>query len=203
MESDKSSSSRSSTPREKFNPLTTEMVKAMTGPSDKILCLLRDNTYIRFGAYSIKDYDSGLILMHITEEQQSYADKLARKEEDEGKISLETRTVKYEFGADFLELKTLALSLEFYVVGDDPISDLLFIERHYFKDQLLSSFEFQFPFCMGRSKNQCEFVYKLPELTEEQKHEMIRNPWQATSDSFFFANGQLIIHNKAAYNYQS
>ena len=30
---------------------------------------------------------------------------------------------------------------------------------------------------------------------------MIASPWEAKSDSLFFANDTLIIHNKAAYNY--
>ena len=126
--------------------------------------------------------------MHITEEQQNYAHNLALKEEEEGNISLDTRTIKYHFGPDFLELKTLSLKLEFYVVEEFPIKDLLLIERFYFRDRLLSNFEFKFPFCMPKSKNECEFVYDLPVLTLEEKQEMIENPWEAQSDSFFFVN---------------
>lgn len=87
------------------------------------------------------------------------------------------------------------------MIGDEPIKDLLLIERFYFKDRLLTNFEFQFPFCMPKSQNQCEFIYDLPVLTDEEKYEMINNPWVPKSDSFFFVNNQLIIHNKAAYNY--
>lgn len=114
---------------------------------------------------------------------------------------METRTIKYSFGPDFLQLRTLALKLEFYVLGDEPIKDLMFIERYYFKNRLLSNFEFKFPFCMPKSKNEVEFVYELPKLSEEEKRELIQCPWEAKSDSFFFAGGSLIIHNKAAYNY--
>eukprot|EP00347_Sterkiella_histriomuscorum_P020011 403339439 len=139
--------------------------------------------------------------MSINEDQQNYAHNIALQEEDDGKQSLETRTIRYQFGPHFLELETLSLKLEFYVLGDEPIKDLLLIERFYFRDKLLSNFEFQFPFCMPKSKNECEFVYDLPILNEEEKQEMIDSPWDAQSDSFFFVNGQLIIHNKAAYNY--
>ena len=55
---------------------------------------------------------------------------------------------------------------------------------------------------MPKSKNDCEFIYDIPKITEEEKQEMIDNPWEAKSDSFFFVGGKLIIHNKAAYNYQ-
>ena len=60
------------------------------------------------------------------------ADKKALSEEEESDVTLETRTIKYHFGPDFLKLKTLALSLEFYVLSDEPIKDLLLIEKHYF-----------------------------------------------------------------------
>jgi hypothetical protein len=56
---------------------------------------------------------------------------------------------------------------------------------------------------MPKSKNEVEFVYDLPKLTEEEKEEIINCPYEAISDSFYFANNQLIIHNKAAYNYSS
>ena len=87
------------------------------------------------------------------------------------------------------------------MLTDEPIKDLIFIERYYFKDRLLSNFEFKFPFCIGKSRNEVEFVYELPQLTDEEKREIIASPYEAESDSFFFANGQLIIHNKAAYDY--
>ena len=97
----------------------------------------------------------------------------------------------------------MALKLEFYVVGDEPITDLIFVERYYFRDRLISHFEFKFPFCMPKSKNEVEFIYDLPKLTEVEKNEIINSPWEAQSDSFYFAQGRLIIHNKAAYNYST
>ena len=139
--------------------------------------------------------------MHITEEQQALADKYARKEEENGNVSLQTRTIRYKFSSQFLNLRMLSLKLEFYVLGEEPRKDLLFIERYYFKDRLLSNFEFQFPFCIGKSKNEVEFVYELPKFSEDERQEIIKAPFEAQSDSFFFANGSLIIHNKAAYDY--
>lgn len=48
--------------------ITPEFVKNMTSASDRLFCHLRDNKVLRFGAYTIKDYLSGTVLMHITEE---------------------------------------------------------------------------------------------------------------------------------------
>eukprot|EP01052_Picozoa_sp_SAG31_P018838 SAG31_NODE_1350_length_8681_cov_14.408879_6_plen_137_part_00 len=42
------------------------------------------------------------------------------------------------------------------------------IERHYFKDKLIKSFDFTFPFCIPNSTNSWEAVYELPKLTEEE-----------------------------------
>ena len=50
----------------------------------------------------IKDYESGTVLMEINEEQQNYAHAIALQEEEEGNSSLDTRTIKYAFGPDFL-----------------------------------------------------------------------------------------------------
>ena len=183
--------------------MTAEHARQMSQASDKLFCQLRDNNMIRFGQYQIKDYETGTVLMYISEEQQAEADKMARKEEEDGLVSLDTRTIRYSFGPDFLNLRTLSLKLEFYVVNDEPIKDLIFIERYYFKDRLISNFEFQFPFCMPKSKNDVEFVYDLPKFSEQEKQDIINNPWEMKSDSFYFANGQLIIHNKATYNYST
>lgn len=32
---------------------------------------------------------------------------------------------------------------------------------------------------MPKSKNECEFIYDLPKLTEQEKKDMIDNPWEA------------------------
>ena len=54
-----------------------------------------------------------MVLMEITEEQNAEADKKSKLEEEEGNVSLHTRTIQYHFGPDFLQLQTLSLKLEF------------------------------------------------------------------------------------------
>ena len=41
------------------------------------------------------------------------------------------------------------------------------IERHYFKDHLLRSYEFSFPFCIPNSTNTWEHIYSIPDIDEE------------------------------------
>lgn len=56
-------------------------------------------------------------------------------------------------------------SVEF-TVGSEPIKNFRMIERHYFKDTLLKSFDFDFGFCIPNSTNTCEHIYHFPKLTK-------------------------------------
>ena len=75
------------------------------------------------------------------------------------------------------------------------------IERHYFRDQLVKSFDFEFGFCIPSSVNTWEAVYDMPPLSETLIMDMINNPHETKSDSFYFVNNTLIMHNKASYSY--
>ncbi|KAL0973135.1 hypothetical protein UPYG_G00199430 [Umbra pygmaea] len=88
-----------------------------------------------------------------------------------------------------------------FTVGDMPINNFRMIERHYFREQLLKSFDFEFGFCMPSSKNTCEHIYEFPPLSEEIMHEMILHPYETQSDSFYFVDNKLVMHNKADYSY--
>jgi len=129
-----------------------------------------------------------------------------------------------------------------FTVGDTPINNFRMIERHYFRDQLLKSFDFEFGFCMPSSKNTCEHIYEFPALSEDiseyqtesrvqvqcihnhkgrmppdweylmllyksvvffslSVREMIQHPYETQSDSFYFVDNKLVMHNKADYSY--
>lgn len=38
------------------------------------------------------------------------------------------------------------------------------IERHFFRDRLLKTFDFEFGYCIPHSKNSCEHIYEFPNL---------------------------------------
>lgn len=103
------------------------------------------------------------------------------------------------------------------------------IERHFFRDKLLKTFDFKFGYCIPNSKNTCEHIYEFPTLSEKQSNlthycfvalnylqvviepnvfsifvtaqEMIENPFETRSDSFYFVDNRLMMHNKADYAY--
>ena len=110
------------------------------------------------------------------------------------------RMIKYHLGPDFLYLKTVGLTMNFSI-GPKPIDNMEMIERHYFRGKVIRDYGFKFGFVIPNSTNSWEFVYDLPELSEAEKAEIAAAPWEVKSDSFFFANGKLMIHNRAEYNY--
>ena len=88
-----------------------------------------------------------------------------------------------------------------FKVEDREIKNFQMIERHYFKGKCIKSFEFKFGFCIPNTTNTLEMIYDLPKLTKAEKQEMINAPWETKSDTFFFVDDRLIIHNRAEYNY--
>jgi hypothetical protein len=54
---------------------------------------------------------------------------------------------------------------------------------------------------MPGSTNDWESIYEIPSISPEMKQEMIANPYATKSDSFYFVDGVLIMHNKAEYSY--
>jgi hypothetical protein len=130
-------------------------VKSLTGPTDHFLCKLSDNTFnIKFGAFRIRDIDSGFVLVDVSEEE--LAGDIPEDLDDP-----KTRLVKYHFGPDFLRLKTIGLKVEFSV-GGKPVPNMVMVERHYFKGKVIKSYEFKFGFCIPNSKNSLEVIYDLP-----------------------------------------
>ena len=112
-----------------------------------------------------------------------------------------TRVIRYHLGPDFLNLQTVGLTLNFGI-GPKEIKNMEMVERHYFRGEVIRSYSFKFGFVIPNSNNSWEFIYDLPQFSQEKMQEIIDAPWEVKSDSFFFAEGKLIIHNRAIYNYQ-
>uniref|UniRef100_A0A183J6N8 GMP_PDE_delta domain-containing protein n=1 Tax=Soboliphyme baturini TaxID=241478 RepID=A0A183J6N8_9BILA len=110
------------------------------------------------------------------------------------------RFVRYQFTPQFLRLKHVTATVEF-IVGNRTVNKFRMIERHYFRDSLLKSFDFEFGFCIPNSRNTCDHIYDFPQLSEEMMEKMIANPYETRSDSFYFVDDRLIMHNKADYAY--
>jgi len=75
------------------------------------------------------------------------------------------------------------------------------IERHYFRDELIKSFDFTFAFCIPGSTNTWETVYETPPLPDESIDAIVANPFETRSDTFYFVGQELVMHHKVSYKY--
>jgi len=180
-----------------INLFTPAEARKQTKFTDKFMCSLKDNTYnIKFLLFKVRDLESNQVLFEVASDEP---DTQTTEKEDEDD---EKRVIKYHLGPDFLELTSLGSTLRFSV-GKSEVKNFLMIEKHYFKDKLMKSFEFKFDYCIADSTNEWESMYTIPELTEEEKTDMINSPWETKSDSFYFVGDKLVMHHKAIYNYSS
>jgi hypothetical protein len=46
-------------------------------------------------------------------------------------------------------------------------------------------------------------IYDFPKLDSELIRQMVVHPFDTRSDSFYFVDGKLVMHNKADYSYNS
>ena len=190
--------------------ITPDVVRSYTGFTPKFLCGMSSNIYnIRFKRFKVRDIETDFVLFDVSDDSEDsnnnenmpeeLKDENLKKIEDED-IYKSPRMIRYHLGPDFLDLKNLGSSLTFSV-GDKPVKDFLMIERHYFNEILIKSFEFKFDFCIPKSVNTWEYIYTVPEIDPKLKQQMIDEPWHTRSDSFYFVGNDLIMHNKAIYNY--
>nr|CAG4638726.1 EOG090X0D9B [Cyclestheria hislopi] len=178
--------------------VTPEDILKLKRITDRYLCSPDANIYdIDFTRFSIRDLESRTILFEIAKPLPPEADDDPEPEVEDLDPNA-GRFVRYQFTPQFLKLKTVGATVEF-VIGDKAVNKFRMIERHFFRDRLLKTFDFEFGFCIPNSKNSCEHIYEFPELSKEIMEEMIKHPFETRSDSFYFVEDRLIMHNKADY----
>ncbi|XP_003226058.1 protein unc-119 homolog B [Anolis carolinensis] len=182
-----------------LEPVRPEHVLGLSRVTENYLCRPEDNIYnIDFTKFKIRDLETGTVLFEIAKPSSSEQED---DDNDPGVIDTSAgRFVRYQFTPAFLRLRTVGATVEF-TVGDKPVSNFRMIERHYFRDRLLKNFDFDFGFCIPSSRNTCEHIYEFPQLSEDLIRLMVDNPYETRSDSFYFVDNKLIMHNKADYAY--
>lgn len=183
--------------------ITPEDVLRISKITETYLCAPDANIYeIDFTRFKIRDLESGAVLFEIAKPIQEQQDDTAeRGSEVEETIDPNAgRFVRYQFTPQFLKLKMVGATVEF-TVGSRPVNRFRMIERHFFRDKLLKTFDFEFGFCIPYSKNTCEHIYEFPNLPPDLVNDMIASPFETRSDSFYFVEDCLIMHNKADYAY--
>ncbi|VVC41143.1 GMP phosphodiesterase, delta subunit,Immunoglobulin E-set [Cinara cedri] len=184
----------------KKTTISPEDVLKLPNITKGYLCTPDANVYnIDFIRFKIRDLDTGVVLFEIAKPSVILDDNQTEGKVEETDLN-SGRFVRYQFTPKFLKLKLVGATVEF-TVGSKPVNKFRMIERHYFRNKLLKTFDFEFGFCIPHSKNTCEHIYKFPNLDPEMIKEMIQNPFETKSDSFYFVEDQLIMHNKAEYAY--
>jgi hypothetical protein len=179
---------------EKISP---EVVLGFESPSEGYLCPLSANAYgVEFLKFEIKDYDSGKVVYQVSREP----DNEPLPDDLDPEIENMIRSVKYTFPQSFLSFKTVRTSLEF-CVGSQPLNNFRMIERHYFRGKLVQSYDFIFGFCIPNSTNSWEAIYDVPQHSPAEVEDYLAHPFDHKSDSFYFVDNKLIMHNKAEYQY--
>lgn len=199
----------------KKDHITPDEVLRLERVTEGYLCPPEANIYgIDFIRFKLRNCDTGETLFEVLKQDETGSGKcvaLPDVYDDDDDVIEETpekedadpnagRFVRYHFTPQFLRLKTVGATVEF-VVGNKPVKDFRMIERHYFREKLLKSFDFHFGFCIPSSVNTCEHIYEFPTLSEHEIDDMIKSPYDTRSDSFYFVENKLIIHNKADYAY--
>ncbi|KAK6190848.1 hypothetical protein SNE40_002625 [Patella caerulea] len=170
--------------------------------TEKYLCPTEANVYgIDFTRFKLRDLDTGTVLFEVAKPPPSEEGEDGDVDQciDDGDPNA-GRFVRYQFTSHFLKLKTVGATVEF-IVGDKPVTKFRMVEKHYFRERMLKCFDFEFGFCIPHSRNTVEHIYEFPTLSPEEIKDMIDHPYETRSDSFYFVEDKLIMHNKADYAY--
>lgn len=177
----------------KVSPAT---VLEYTAPTPDFLCPLSANTFgVDFLAFKIRDIDSKSTVFEVSKDANAPPPEYPANFDYD-----RLRRIEYKFPAAFLSYKTVGTKLTF-TVGNQPLKNFRMIERHYYAGKLVKSYDFNFAFCIPNSTNEWEAIYDMPEFPQATIDEMISNPAGTDSDSFYFVDGTLMMHNKAKYHY--
>lgn len=175
--------------------ISPDDVLALSKPCHEYLCKITDNVYgIEFTAFKLRDLDTNTTLFEVAKPADSVYEPPSEADDDS------SRFVRYELPPAFLRLRSVGATVTFRV-GDKPVTNFRMVERHFFRDRLLKSFDFNFGFCMPSSTNTCEHMYDLPALSDAEVTEMVKGHYETRSDSFYFVDNKLVMHHRADYNY--
>ena len=171
---------------------TLNQIQSSTKPSEDFYIKLEDNIYeVKFIGFKMRDIETNQVYHEFYAQDKYQLDIFA------------SHILEYIFPHQVLKCKTIGTNLNF-CVGDKPVTDLVFIEKHFLEGELAKSYQFDFPFFMPNSVNNIEFIYHVPEMSNEIKEKISKKEdINAFSDTFIFADGDLIIHRRAKYVYKS
>lgn len=181
-----------------YKNITAEEVMEYAKPTNSFLCPLSANTStynIEFVAFKIIDYNTKKVIFDVARDVPP-PDMSTIDFTNESSY----RHIKYTLSEDVLRLPNVETMLVFKV-GDREVRNFRMVERYYFKNELIRSYDFTFGFVIPGSTNTWQANYSLPYMDDQLVNDIIDNPYGMESDTFYFAGDKLIMHNKASYKY--
>ena len=158
--------------------VTPEYVNELTAPTEGFLCPLSANVYkINFTSFKIRALQDNAETLLFEVRKEPDDTELPPDDSDDS-----VRFIRYNFGAAFLDFQTIGTSLEF-TIGEVPVHNFRMIERHYFRDILIKSYDFTLPFVIPSTTNTWEVIYSMPDLDPAVKAGIQACPWETKSDS--------------------
>lgn len=178
---------------------------ALTQPTTEFKCRLKDNRFaLQFLRFEVKDAHSKEVFYVHQQEVLPNAEMLINDDDYDAetlRLFDGMRNITYNFSRRFLSAKAISSTLVFKV-GDLPVKDMTIVDHFFFKGKLVKSFKFTFPFCAPNATNEWEYVYEFPQLSEEVRAQMVAEPGETKSETFFFVDKQIVLHNKAEYRFE-
>ncbi|KAJ3333691.1 hypothetical protein HDU91_002871, partial [Kappamyces sp. JEL0680] len=138
------------------NPNSIDSVLALTKPTPEFLCGDMGYQFFTFMEFTVVSLDDNKVVFSV-KRPDGIPHSWEEGSPEQG--GMESRTAVYSFPASFLDCKQIKTSLSF-AVGPKEIKNLRMIERHYFKDRLLRSYDFTFGFCIPNTVNNWETLYE-------------------------------------------
>ena len=182
--------------------ITPDYVKSLHSFTDSFLCDLDDNIYnIYFTKLVFKQMQNNQnnkekILFELKSDYNNINEEIKQKAKEIKDIYKNPRMIRYHLDKEILDFN-LKLTLEYKNESQKPVS-LKMIENHYHNNKLIWQFFNDFGFCIPNSNNWKDIIYKFNSHEFEELSKS-KSTFEIKTDTFFFANNKLIIHNKTLF----
>ena len=182
--------------------ITQDYVKSLKSFTDSFLCELDENIYnFGFTKFVLKSIDSCLnikekVLFDLKIDSFNINEEIIKRSKEIKDIYKNPRMIRYHLTKDVLD-NDMKLTLSYKNESKYGFF-LKMIENHYYDNKLIEQICQDFGFCMPYSENERDIIYKKNSQGFKNISK-ISGSFEIKTDTFFFANDKLIIHNKTLF----
>ncbi|KAL1110304.1 hypothetical protein AAG570_008381 [Ranatra chinensis] len=174
-------------------PIRPEDLLDMYQASRSFLCPLEANIYgLDCCEYTLTDMDTGNLL---------FTTASIPNPDDPLDINA-GRRLNCRIKPGYLQARKIKATA-LYSIGEIPINEIRLIERFYFRNMFLWGFDFIVGNGVPYDMKSVDLIYRMPKLPHHLVREMVYAPYATMSDSFYFADGNLVLHRKSRYLFEN